>query len=81
MTIYRPIGTWNVRTLKGVDKLHELTRQLYRYRWDVIGLCEKHWTNSGELMKGEVLNIVVWPTKVSPTRSCIHCKEIDVFCY
>ena len=32
------IGTWNVRTLNGVGKIHELTRALDRYRWDVIEL-------------------------------------------
>ncbi|XP_076438257.1 uncharacterized protein LOC143277357 [Babylonia areolata] len=42
------IGTWNVRTLYACGKLHELTHELKRYRWDVIGLSEVRWTSFGE---------------------------------
>ena len=34
------IGTWNVRTLREEGKLEELTHELDRYRWTVVGLCE-----------------------------------------
>ena len=37
------IGTWNVRTLSRCGKLEELSRELDRYRWDVIGLAEIRW--------------------------------------
>ena len=34
------IGTWNVRTLREDGKLEELTHELDRYRWNVLGLSE-----------------------------------------
>ena len=42
------IGTWNVRTLRPPGKLEELTHEMRRYRWSVLGLCEVRWRNSGE---------------------------------
>ena len=42
------IGTWNVRTLRPPGKLEELTHEMRRYRWSVLGLCEVRWKNSGE---------------------------------
>ena len=52
------IGTWNVRTLNGVGKIQELTRELDRYRWDIIGLAETRWKNSGEVITDEGHKIV-----------------------
>jgi len=43
------VGTWNVRTLNQCGKLKELTYELERYRWDIIGLSEVRWLNFGEL--------------------------------
>lgn len=43
------VGTWNVRTLYAAGKTTELTHELNRYRWDVIGLSEVRWTGFGEL--------------------------------
>ena len=57
-TIITTIGTWNVRTLRGAGKIHELTRELDRYRWDIIGLAETRWKNSGELITEEGHKIV-----------------------
>ncbi|XP_052224222.1 craniofacial development protein 2-like [Dreissena polymorpha] len=37
------IGTWDVRTLNTCGKVHELTRELRRYRWDILGLAEIRW--------------------------------------
>ena len=34
------IGTWNVRTLYTCGKVQELTHELKRYRWDIIGLSK-----------------------------------------
>ena len=34
------IGTWNVRTLYQCGKVKELTHELQRYSWDIIGLAE-----------------------------------------
>ena len=42
------IGTWNVRTLRPPGKLEELTHEMRRYRWSVLGLCEVRWRNFGE---------------------------------
>ena len=37
------IGTWNTRTLTAAGKLQELTREMDRYRWNILGLCEMRW--------------------------------------
>ena len=42
------IGTWNVRTLYACGKVKELTHELDRYRWDILGLAEVRWTSCGE---------------------------------
>ena len=34
------IGTWNTRTLRAAGKLQELTHELDRYRWNILGVCE-----------------------------------------
>ena len=33
-------GTWNTRTQRAVGKLQELTQEMDRYRWNILGLCE-----------------------------------------
>ena len=33
-----------------MGKCQELTRELDRYIWDIIGLAEKRWKNSGEMI-------------------------------
>ena len=42
------IGTWNTRTLRAVGKRQELTHEMNRYRWNILGLCEMRWKNFGE---------------------------------
>ena len=44
------IGTWNTRTLRAAGKLQELTHEIDRYRWNIlgVGLCEMRWKNFGE---------------------------------
>ena len=42
------MGTWNVRTLREAGKLDELTLEMNRYRWNILGLCEVRWKNIGE---------------------------------
>ena len=39
----RTIGIWNVKTLRPVGKPEELTQELDRYRWNILGFCEMHW--------------------------------------
>ncbi|PIK35348.1 putative craniofacial development protein 2-like [Apostichopus japonicus] len=41
------IGTWNVRTLRPTGKLEELSHELDRYRWNILGLCEVRWKETG----------------------------------
>ena len=43
------IGTWNVRTLYACGKTEELTHELTRYTWDILGLAEVRWTGFGEV--------------------------------
>ena len=43
------IGTWNVRTLYATGKTAELTHELDKYKWTVVGLCEVRWTGFGEI--------------------------------
>ena len=42
------IGTWHTRTLKAAEKLPELTHEMDRYRWNILGHCEMRWKNFGE---------------------------------
>ena len=42
------IGTWNTRTLRAAEKLQELTHEMDRYRWNILGPCEMRWKNFGE---------------------------------
>ena len=42
------IGTWNTRTLRAEGKLQELTHEMDRYKWNILGLCEMRWKNFGE---------------------------------
>ena len=42
------IGTWNVRSLRAAGKVEELTHEMERYRWNILGLCEVRWKNFGE---------------------------------
>ena len=43
------IGTWNVRTLRPDGKLEELTHEMARYTWHVLGLSEMRWKFHGEI--------------------------------
>ena len=43
------LGTWNVRTLRPAGKLQELTHEMNRYHWNILGLCEMRWKNFGEM--------------------------------
>jgi exonuclease III len=47
------LGTWNVRTLYQCGKVKELTHELQRYKWDIIGLAEVRWTGFGETSTDE----------------------------
>ena len=47
------IGTWNTRTLRAARKLQELTHEMDRHRWNILGLFEMTWKNFGETTKEE----------------------------
>ena len=47
------IGTWNVTTLRMAGKLEELSYQMSRYRWNILGLCEVRWKNFSEISTQE----------------------------
>ena len=42
------IGTWNVRSMRTAGKIEELTHEMKRYQWNILGLCEVRWKNFGE---------------------------------
>ena len=47
------IGIWNVRTLNTTGKIEELTNELSRYKWDIVGLSETRLNGCGELTTNE----------------------------
>ena len=66
------IGTWNVRTLRPPGKLEELTHEMRRYRWSVIGLStedgnklyfsgkeDRHENGVGFLVHKDTVNTVM----------------------
>ena len=50
-------GTWNIRRLTAVGKLQELTHEMDRYRWNILGLCEMRRKNFGETTTEEGHNV------------------------
>ena len=42
------IGTWNVRSLQASGRIEQLTHEMSRYQWHLLGLCEVRKKNSGE---------------------------------
>ena len=38
------VGCWNVRTLLTTGALEVLLNELEKFRWDVMGISETHWT-------------------------------------
>jgi hypothetical protein len=42
------IGCWNIRTLRGTNKLEELDKILRESRIEMCGLSETRWTGTGE---------------------------------
>ncbi|XP_037930963.1 craniofacial development protein 2-like [Teleopsis dalmanni] len=43
------IGVWNVRSLIGPGKLEQLSRELSKFKLDMIGISECRWKDSGEI--------------------------------
>ena len=49
------IGTWNVQTLYQTGKLELLKHEMTRYKWDILGISEIHWTGQGENNDGTII--------------------------
>ncbi|KAK3796976.1 hypothetical protein RRG08_015842 [Elysia crispata] len=51
------IASWNVRTLYEAGKCVQATREMQRYRLDILGVSETHWIQSGQkkLRSGELV--------------------------
>ena len=47
------IGFWNEKTLRMAGKLEELSYEMSRYRWNILGLYEVRWKNFGEISTKE----------------------------
>ena len=47
------IGIWNVRILHITGKIEELTNELRRYKWDIVGISETRLNGCGELTTNE----------------------------
>jgi exonuclease III len=45
-------GTWNVRSLYRVDSLMTVSRELSRYRLDLVGVQEVRWEGSALYQQG-----------------------------
>ena len=46
-------GTWNTRILTAAGKLQELTHEMDRHRWNILGLCEMLFEYFSETTTGE----------------------------
>ncbi|GFS21872.1 craniofacial development protein 2-like [Elysia marginata] len=46
-------GTWNVRTLTSIGKLHLLLQVLTECNMNITGLCETRWSGEGHFSSGE----------------------------
>jgi hypothetical protein len=43
------IGCWNVRTHWETGKVREATAEMKRYKTEILGISETHWTGFGEV--------------------------------
>jgi hypothetical protein len=49
----RRFGTWNIRSFYRMGTLMIVSRQLSRYRLDLVGVQEVRWKGSGTVPAGE----------------------------
>ena len=47
------LGTWNVRSLYGAGSLTAVTRELARYKLDLVGVQEVRWDKGGTVRAGD----------------------------
>jgi hypothetical protein len=48
------VGCWNTRTLYSAGATQLLIQELNRFRWDIVGLSETHWTGTDDKMHGSI---------------------------
>ena len=74
------IGTWNTRTLRARGKLQELTHEMDRYRWNILGLSNE----MEELLRYVVVVVIVVVVAVCEwvcvwVRGCLYvCGCLDL---
>ena len=54
------IGTWNTRTLRAAGKLQELTHEMGRYRWNILGLCDRYDKHNLENLASKTMRHFWW---------------------
>ena len=42
------IGSWNVRTLYEAGKTAQTVQEMQKYRLDILGISETHWSQEGQ---------------------------------
>jgi exonuclease III len=47
------IGTWNVRSFYRAGSIKAATRELVRYKLDVVGVQEVRWDKGGSVTAGD----------------------------
>jgi len=55
-------GTWNVRSLYRAGSLTAATRELARYKFDLVGVQEVRWDKGGTV-RAEDYNFFLWKKK------------------
>ena len=63
------IGTWNTRTLRAAGKLQELTHEMDRYGWNILGLCEIRWKSFGETTTEEGLKVFYKENRINTSMA------------
>ena len=54
------IGTWKTSIPTAVGKLQELTHEMDRYRWNILGLCKMRWKKFVEKTTEEGHSFLQW---------------------
>ena len=62
-------GTWNTRTIRAAGKLQELTHEMDRYRWNILGLCEMRWKIFGETTTDEGHKVFFGEKRINTSRA------------
>ena len=72
------IGTWNVRSLRAAGKVEDLTHEMKRYQWNILGLCEVRWGKNGETFpqKATSSSSVATKTGMSMELDCSFTKTL-----